>query len=382
MQKVTCEFHNIQSHEATRFTLTPGLNFILAEDNNVGKSTIFRVLTTMAKMPKVDNGKLLELLRERCAQGCAIFELEDTTITFWLFRDAGDKVRAFFDEGVAGGDKVRTASCPVKLLQALDIVLDKYGNVLNFNDADSVQLVVSDSPKNDEILAHVLVDVDVERVKLNSASLNREMISDYKLIAARHQDAKDALARLRYNPAVDDFFAIRDTMGTAARVLDNLKAGVDKVSGVEQLGYTEADLAPVSSALAILQRLSTVNLDVLTEAESKCQMDSGELNMLRSAVQIMESLGSVKLNVFKDAETVDVVDRGIDGLKHLCNLLTILTRVQSTMEFLDSRSWRIGAMEKECTEIRGQLSRVATVVECPVKGKVYYTDEKCIPCDD
>lgn len=382
MQKVTCEFHNIQSHEATRFTLLPGLNFILAEDNNVGKSTIFRVLTAIAKMPKVDNGRLSELLRERCTQGCAVFELESTVVTFWLFRDDGNKVRAFFDEGRSGEEKVRTASCPQKLLSALDIALDKNGNVLNFNDADSVQLIVNDSPKNDEILAHVLVDLDVERVKSNSYSLNREMISDYKMIAARHQDAKDALARLRHNPAVDDFFAMRDIMSVATRVLDGIKAGVDRAPGVEDVGFDDGDLAPVASALKILRELDTVNLDTLAQKESGTRVTKEELHSLGVALGLLKDLSVVSMDALDQAHSVDLVDKSIDGLKHLCNLLTILSRVMSTTEYFEEKSWRVAQMTKECQDIREQLAREATVVECPKKGKVYYSDAKCIPCGD
>lgn len=54
VETVEIIFHNIQSHEHTEFCLKPGMNFILADDNNVGKSTIFKVLTRIAKAPTID----------------------------------------------------------------------------------------------------------------------------------------------------------------------------------------------------------------------------------------------------------------------------------------------------------------------------------------
>ena len=177
METVRFEFKNIQSHAFTQFTLGPGLNFILADDNNVGKSTIFKTLTLVSKMPNVSNEDLTELLRVGESSGYASFVFRDVRVTFWMFRQSSGSISSFFE--LAHGDEVpvRSLSCPKDLLEALDIVVGDDGQPINFNDADSVQLVVQDTSKNDEVLAKVLIDLRVEEIKEKSRRLFRQVCS-------------------------------------------------------------------------------------------------------------------------------------------------------------------------------------------------------------
>lgn len=153
MKHIDIELVNIQSHEHTRFHLEPGLNFILAEDNNVGKSTIFKVIMFAMQLPKVDDVDANELIRGGCSSAKAMFTVEGVIYTMWLFRDGNQRARAFFEIKDPNGETTRSMNAPLDLKQAFDIVLSNDGKVVNFNDADSIQLVVQDTPKNDEVLS-------------------------------------------------------------------------------------------------------------------------------------------------------------------------------------------------------------------------------------
>lgn len=371
MDKVLCRFHNIQSHEDTAFELMPGLNFILADDNNVGKSTVFKVFTTMARMPRVDNTRLCELLREGTSQGSATFYLEKTVVTFWLFRKDANHVVAFFEEGPDASSKIRREACPVCLLEALDIVLDRNGNVINFNDADSVQLVVSDSQKNDEVLAHVLIDLDVERVKYNSYSLGKTITSDIQVLDARYSDAVQVLSKLSYNEDVGVFDAERELLMNVVPFVDNMQDVMKELQEAKDPPYTARDLellnACISIGLGVDGALSELALPFVEVSEE-------ELHLVHTVVDFLLAMGELD-DVVPDMARIE---SKVSNLGILLNGLEALTKAGEQAKFLADTIHHEDVLIHSIASLYSQLQQSSEIVDCPIKGKVYYSNAECI----
>lgn len=372
MKHVDIEFVNIQSHEHTRFCLEPGLNFILSEDNNVGKSTIFKVLMCAMQWPKVDGVTPNELMRGGCSSAHATFTVEGTAYTFWLFRE-GTQVRAFFETRYSDGAISRSNGAPAELRDAFDIVLGDDGQVLNFNDADSVQLIVQDTAKNDEVLARVLVDANVETIKENAMKLSSQIQQDYKLLQARHESAAYAVSTLHYCDAVDTFKSDYPLMNSASRVLDTIEApcfSLREVSAPPDMKSVEH----VQSALILCKELHGISCLELKKGGS---IKEEEITECSTAIKMLGILGELLHNV-PDRKVGGLISE-LDEVSRVLSVLTCLTDILAKMANAANAAARSVTNGKKIKELEAEVAAFGVKVICPVKGEVLFTDEKCIP---
>ncbi len=377
MKHIDIEFVNIQSHEHTKFYLEPGLNFILAEDNNVGKSTIFKVLVCAMQLPKVDAVTPDELIRGGCTSGRASFTVEGNTHTLWLFRSSG-KTQAFFETTYSDGATVRSAGAPTELREALDIVMSDDGKVINFNDADSVQLIVQDTPKNDEVLARVLIDLRVENIKDNAVRLSQQLQQDYKIYQARLETAQYAVKSQHYCYAVDTFNQEKALLSTACSVLDVLEKSCSPLPSLPTL-KDGSELVAMESASGLIQTLSTI-LECVHEGTPKITEE--DVNIVDCACSVLVKLCEVSSNV--PNVRLAGFSKSLSEVESIQDVLARLTRAVACMSDAFNASARMISIGKSMVEVEQSISELGAVkhVQCPIKGEVIYTDEKCIPVGD
>lgn len=375
MKHVDIEFINIQSHEHTKFHLGPGLNFILAEDNNVGKSTIFKVLMCAMRLPQIDAVDPNELIRGGCSMAKAIFSFDNVTHTLWMFREPRGTARTFFETVDADGTTTRSLSAPADLVDAFDIVKSEDGKVINFNDADSVQLVVEDTPKNDEVLSKVLIEMRVETIKENAIRLSREIAQDYKVVFGKNDMAKRSLEQMHYCSAVPTFKEEYDILRAGCSVLDLIEAPAQELLKLPPAPDV-ATLNQVETALYTVERL--VRVPVIT-APTK-QVDMNALDETFRSLDVLVALSKVQ-----DSVCAPIPAKALTNLTTTEHAVSVLQSVSNALAAM-SRAFNSGAradsIHREIQEIKKDIAEACPRVQCPIKGEVFYTDEKCIPVDD
>ena len=361
----------------TSFSLQPGLNFILADDNNVGKSTIFKILTFAARMPNVSNEDALEILRVQEDRGYASFKFDDDHVILWLFRESANKVRFFFEQKDILGNSTRSLACPQKLLDALDIVRGDDGIPINFNDADSVQLVVQDTAKNDEVLSRVLVDLRVEDVRKNLQQLSKQIVQDYRYIKSKHDDTTHTLSSLHYNDAVDNFKDEEDTLNCAVRIMDTLDAGCNFTCDEAEVIVPEAEIEALTIASGILDKLEGINI---VQLEQGRRIDIKGIPSIERAMQLYDLLDSIDCPVLSKLDSIP--PQALSNAALAVKVLNNLVAASISLDKVYTLSKQDEQLSRELTSLKQELDSTYYKIQCPVKGDVYFSDEGCIPCND
>lgn len=367
MTKVEVLFQNLQSHENTKFTLCPGVNFILADGNNVGKSTIFKVLSRIAKAPNISSSKLLSLIRFGCNEATAAFKFNGEAVIARFTKYDREAAKVFFEHVHSDGEVTRTVYCPKCLLEALGIVVGENGELINFNDANSVQLISEISPEADTIITHVMLDQNVEHIKRNIYSLGREVNLDIKRLGAQVEAYENTLAELVYSPAVDEFFEQKETLEVLCKVCDSIPS----ITTAKQSLPSSADMELCRHILDVLRNME----GYVSRPSHEVVSDVGEYSKILEATKLLNT--AVKAISYLDRTRNVVSD--VSNLKIMCSLTSRFLSVVRNIEAVRSSTLRLATLYKEREELIETLSANSVLVDCPVHGKVYYTDEKCVP---
>ena len=368
MEKVDILFSNLQSHEYTKFSLKPGINFILADDNNVGKSTIFKVLSVIAKAPRVNGSKIDRLIRSGCNSAYAAFKFRDERVVAWFKRGETPGAAKLFFESVSGdGDTTRHMGCPVSLLEALGIVVGENDDVINFNDADSVQLIAKNSQEADAVLTHVMLDQKVETVKKNMYDFSREISSDDKSLSSKLDAAESILSELTYMPQADDFNSEVAELEALAEICDTIE---DCNCKWDNYKVTESDVE-------YLEFLLNLASDISPATEIVGGYDLDDFGFLTALVESAQAISDVN---FMTDFTVSKTDE--NSIQMLYDAASVLNTAYRSVQEMDDISTKLSTLSQEISSIKKTLSESYSRVECPVKGSVYYSEQECIPCFD
>lgn len=371
MKEVKIHLRNIQSHENTEFTLKPGLNFILSDDNNVGKSTIFKILLFAAKMPNVKSDDAEELMRGGCSEAYASFSFDTNTVILWFHKENNKAYRNFFEIRQQGNNTIRAVTCPDILLEALDFVLGTDGQVINFNTADTVQLVAQDTPKNDEVLSKVLIDLRVERIKKNFQELSKRIYQDYRVHTSRAEDTERLLKSLTYLDITDSFHSDEKLLETAARVTDSL------VESINMPAFTSHPASEELSELLTVYKMITVCSQIVDAGRATLsEIQIEDLKTIQAAYKVLRIFDGIDLNLI--GWTPEVTSKTISNMKRAVTLLNSLTGLMKFIVTAELAARDIEKLDNQRQQILSQLHACCKVVKCPVKGDVFYNDEKCI----
>lgn len=365
METVEIIFHNIQSHEHTEFCLKPGMNFILADDNNVGKSTIFKVLTRIAKAPNIASNKILPLIRNGCSEAYAAFKFNGETVIAYFTNYKGEAAKLFFEHHHPDGDITRTVFCPQSLLKALGILVGDNGEIINFNDANSVQLISEVSTEADNIITHVMLDANVEKIKENLYSLGKQINSDIKYYTTQIETTESILADLQYVHGVDDFKENLPALEAGCRICDY---GLVNIS--------DYDVKVPWNELQLMKRMTECLMEMENFCESTDKFPTIDLSECKAGMRILNILDVLDLETLaKPAVDVDGFERVRTAMRVSSKLRDAVLGAQALCD-LEKKLIRT-VLQKQ--EFAAELAQMAEVIECPMKGKVYYTDEKCLP---
>lgn len=381
---VKFHFHNIQTHANTEFEFKQGINLIVSDDNNVGKSAIFNTITMMARMPLTTNGELGCLLRNYTNQGYASvsYSINDIpeTVTLRLYRDS-TQVRGFIEHS-KNGEVTRLNQPPNSFYTALGIKLSKSGDVINIISADSVQLFVDNTTAADEIIADILIDENVERIKQNISRLLSTTTNDLKQLNVALTLHEQTCKSTEYILAVDDFF----------EEYDNLLDIIDSTSNID-MDYL-SELQPPTKSIPntyfadrdqMIASLNCINIlnDAITSIDNlplQRQIPHQDLRVLTSCAEVMTLLETPtqSLNLLsKKPPNQSSVSNMIATVK----LLSILNGVMFSLNKITNSEYTLQHNLKEIDKIHQTLSANYSIVACPVKGEVYYGDE-CIPVNN
>lgn len=366
MKSIQLELYNIQSHEHTVFTLEPGLNFILADDNNVGKSTIFKALSLLFKMPRVSNRDLDEMLRAYTDKGYIACRWEDNLVILWIYRD-GNRINAFFEVRDNSGSS-RVNVCPSNLREAFDIILGDDGVPLNFNNADSVQLVVQDSIENDKVLSKALIDFRVEAIKDNADNLLKTVSSDLSRVENKYKDSAQLLSSMSFNESSDIFHQEETLLEAMCRVSDTLPA----LSEISLESMKSEEMSTVLTAIKVYNIIGSL------KEEQSTVPAVPDLQAMQTAIKYYEILSNLR-----DEEQVPLLSTGVcSNMFRAYEIVQQLEDISNRCNNLSRFEKNIAEMKEEQLRLLDKLKSITRDVICPIKGRVFYSDEECVPRDN
>ena len=368
MQTVHITFRNLQSHEHTQFKLCPGINFILAKDNNVGKSTIFKVLTTVAMAPNVSTSRLNSIIRVGTNRASAEFVFNNERVTAFFIRETTGAPKLFFEHITSDGTSTRTVFCPKALLDALGIVVSEDEGVFNFNDADSVQLISKTSVEADKILTRVMTDTRVDTIKDNIGKLSTEMSRDSKMLAAQLESVEEITRELVYQEAVPEFFEHLEELYAACRVCDDAPVFSDTH------GISEEDWNLMVSTFNVLSEL-----EPCVSGLQSTDVDAPYEKEMEAAFTVLVTLSEV--NAASLSKTfVEKID--LDKMNAVKNVMFRLQGASTAACELSTDTFKMNNKKAVLNSVEKRIRTCCRKVSCPVKGDVYYSPEECISVVD
>ena len=367
-------FSNIQSHENTHFVLKPGLNFILGEGNNIGKSAIFNVLIDIATPGKSPNW-LSRIIRNGCYKASATFEFETDgqkeRVIAWFSLTRPGVANLFFEQYIGEEPPVRLTECPQSLIDALGLAVVPEQGLINFNSADSTQLLSRATNESDSIISHIMTDSRVELLKDNAANLSRDVVTDYKVLNGRIQATNDVLTNMEYNYAVDEFFKAFDSLRAAAKLADAVPKE-DLETLLRKPKASEEDLATLLSVYNLASCLEPID-------EMPAAVDTTALKRAETVKRLLELVDPDDLKQLRKKPP----DRTV--LTKARKIYFVAKMVSDTLEELKAireETAKLETIRREMSEISAYLRANTERVVCPVKGEVLFTNENCIPVGD
>ena len=190
MKEVKLSLINIQSHKNTSIIIKPGLTLLVAKDNNVGKSTVFRALDLIAQVQNTKPEDIKSLIRCGCERGIISCEFDNQVVELHIFL-RNTTVGYYFlhkkDNVVTQLDKA-----PADTIQALNLIAPTNINqTLNIVEADKYQVIIEEGGINDSVISFLFTDQMVEHIKENADVFNSMLLSDekfYSITLAREQE--------------------------------------------------------------------------------------------------------------------------------------------------------------------------------------------------
>lgn len=374
MKEVSITFNNIQSHENTHFVLKPGLNFILGEGNNIGKSAIFNVLIDIASNNRSPNW-LSRIVRNGTYHASATFEFDSDgareRVVAWFHITKPGCASLFFEQSFDGGTPVRLTACPQSLIDALGLAVVPEQGLINFNSADSTQLLSKSTNESDSIISHIMTDSRVETMKTNAAALSRDVVTDYRILNGRIDATNEILKTMEYNPAVDEFFDSYPFLQAAAEVADAVPREL-----LEQIKPGKAlDL----DALEKLSVMWAVASSLQHVVDMPPEVDTSPLERAAIIKSILEVVEPADLKMLKKPAP-DIME--LNRIRTIYSVSKSVEAIVSQLELLKEYDQQLRTLSEEKAHIMTYLRENTEKVVCPVKGEVLFTNENCIPVGD
>lgn len=390
---------NFQSHHNTSFKLSKGVNIIWSDWNNVGKSTIFRALDVLVRASKYTGQELKELIRWGKSEASIICEYDNNIVELLIFIRNTTASYKFIH--TIDNNSIELTNAPNSLITKLDLLYDeKFDNVINIIEADKTQLVVQESNLTDGIMSTIFFDDRLEFMKENTSNFNK--VLDENLAFYKHN--KNALSRSISNQQLDTSV---DMYNSDKPLLEKLVLICDCVSNYKNLRIRNiTDIERDTKLLTVLTSLCHVHRIINATGDCVSPKEFRKLQIVYKICtlnNIMETL--VKMRMLKEFKVYAITHMTLTALMTLirfAKLLKVLRTVESELKTISNMYKYIMILNTLGTSIKNEkhlskdilsvklaykelceyIEKQSLILECPVKGRVIYSDEKCIPYTD
>lgn len=350
---------------------TDTLNVIVA-DNGVGKSVLFKMLKLTANPNAYSKEERRDIIRygEDCAQ--IVFAFDDgsvgctfvysTRVVYYYKRSNASSFESF-------------NSPPQELLDAIGLITNSTSKfVANILDTDQdLFLVESDSAGNIELLQK-LADHPVLKEVLLKVNDEIDILTAKKHTVDIQMDTLErSLQDYTYvdTDKLEVVINLAESEVCLLQELQNYKLSLEKIASAL---IDTTDYYNVLQQFDILQQLV-----VLRDNMHKLSFDSKDYAFILSKISVILELCTISDRIkVKIPESIDFSQK-IQLLDCLLELIEQLSKIQENNTIVVSCKEDIDILQKDISYIKGEIDSSGLVMNCPVKGKVIYTDEKCIP---
>lgn len=362
LSKVQIHLINFQSHKNTEFTLDGDLQIIWSKGNNVGKSAIFSSLDAIVRIHKYNGQKIKSLIRYGENFSKIICKYQEITVELHMFLQ--NDTAAYFFICEENGFQTKMERAPKSLIEALDILYQEdIDHVLNILEADKIQIIVDETSITDGILASIFFDAKLEDIKTNAAALVKKLSEDYSFYSYSLTINERNISNFSYNMAVDTFKDEKEKLYILAKLLDRVP-DYNKMLSILPIRSDK-----VSSWIKALNSVSSLN-NMVQELSSIKQVTNFDSNLITLFLNI------AKLDTMLDSicsfSEISRVEQVYYGCSNLCELIIKVKKLRNNLQLLDDNT-------SEIRKITDDLKKSNRLVSCPIKGKVIFNNEKCIP---
>lgn len=383
------QMQNCQSwRDGTIELATDKLN-VIAADNGVGKSVLFKMLKITSDPNYFNRAERKDLIRRHEEYARILFEFDDgglaattvyPTYTLYLYKPAdSETVQTSYEP-------------PTEMLRQLELLTDGVTPfIANLVDADQDLLLVNSRTKYNYNLIKMLVEhADLEKVRevIQEATVavanpltsltkkctfleNKIAQSEYFDIAAKElqikklEKSKDVLMQL-----IDLYNTMEALRGAIEYDKDFDKLEVymqilEHVSDLDLSSLKVLDNPPnVSASLDVLEILENINLQDLKVLKQAPEADD--------ALKLLECISQLELGDLAILKDVGYCEPALDILQGLEDLHAAISLLRQHEDLADNA-------KNDISELYDELLQSGEMVSCGVHGKVIYNGQECIP---
>ena len=380
-------FINCQSmRDLTMHFATDKLN-VIAADNSVGKSVLFKMLKVTANprtLSTIEERKQLIRYGEQYAGFICAFDNGSIGATLVYPNKVIYKYR---DSSAAGFTSY--AEPPSEFIRQLGLLVDeKTGYIANLIDTDQDLLFVNNNLGSNHSLIKMiaesptLTEVQDKLMNLDSqfsqmmVTVNQRVIDlqiqldqySYSDVDRLEDDLNGAEIMLDVLPGMDKCCKCIETIEKAEDVkgLDSLIEACSVLGKVtvalDQIDYNYSEESQVicNFAPGVIQALSVLQ---------GVYVDSNDYEVLSESVGVIESIMQL-LGKVKHVKTIP---------SELINFVTMADQVKEVFDVLLRTTEVVHETDLQICSLEEQIQSLGDVLECPVHGKVVYDGKKCVP---
>ena len=374
-------FINCQSmRDLTMHFATDKLN-VIAADNSVGKSVLFKMLKVTANpktLATIEERRQLIRYGEQYAGFICAFDDGSIGATLVYPNKVIYKYR-----GSSAAGFTSYAEPPSEFIRQLGLLVDeKTGYIANLIDTDQDLLFVNNNlGSNHSLIKMIAESPTLTEVQDKLMNLDSQFSQMMVTVNQRVIDLQIQLDQYSYS----DVDRLEDDLNGAEIMLDVLP-GMDKCCKcIETIERAEdvKDLDSLIEACSVLGKV-TVALDQIDynyseESQVICNFAPGVIQAL-----------SVLQDVYVDSNDyevlIEIIMQLLGKVKHvktipseLINFVTIADQVKEVFDVLSRTTEVVYETNLQICSLEEQIQSLGDVLECPVHGKVVYDGKKCVP---
>lgn len=354
---------HLQSWVDETIELGKGLNVVVAE-NGVGKSVILKALKVMLTPHRLSREARVDFIREGCPNAEVYLLFSDNSVHKVLIDYSSSYY--YYSPDLGNVPLEYIGSNPNKdLLDKVGCIIkdDMISNMISMDETKF--LVDSDSHSNRGMLDILINDEDLESVingiegrmpecrnMLLEFSSKRSAYSEY-LISVPYKDTTVQKENIQYSEKL-------------LNILNAINPSYEKINNTYM--YDRNKVSRAKRLVDLLDRVNNIKEAILQiNISGDCNLD--KIKLILTAVESVNSLMKIK-----ECSPIQNIDK-----KAIEKKLDLVSNISNISERLSS----INIVDKTITEkeLSDKLNSIGgETYECPIHGKIKFSDGDCIPC--